>query len=96
MVALLIFAALGVGLVVSYPSGPPALASTCLNLMPGSSSPHMQQSGDGTYSLTVASLPLNTTSDYFTYTAGVTYTGEFKLSITMYNGLGIVQIEFYI
>ena len=78
MVAWLIYA-ISVGLVAARSSGPPAEASTCVNLIPGSVSPHEFQSGNGTYDITVSNLILSSTSPgYFEYTAGMQYTGKLQ------------------
>ena len=76
MIARLIYAAVSVGLVASFSTGPPAEVPTCLNLIPGSSSPHWQQAGNGTYDITINNLLPS--SGFFAYTAGVQYTGEFE------------------
>ncbi len=70
----LVFLALCVSLVVGYGTGPPAVQSTCLNMVPSSPAPHMFQSGNGSYDLTVNIV--NTTEGYFIFQSGKIVTGE--------------------
>ncbi len=75
-VALLI--ALNVGIVISFPTGPPNGMPPCVNLMPAPaplSSPHVRQEGNGTYDITTT-VPFDSTAGYYRYTADSPYTGE--------------------
>ncbi len=71
--------AVSLGLAVCFSSGPPAEESTCLNMRPGSVAPHMLQSGNGTYHLTVEFLGHANDYGYFSYSASTWYTGECRV-----------------
>ena len=72
----LLVLALCVGMVFCFNTGPPARESTCANLMPDGTSPHVFQAGNGTYDLSVTGPGLSLNGSYFTYTAGQQYTGN--------------------
>lgn len=60
----------------AHPEGAPAVKMVCEELKPDSSSPHKFQSGNGAYNFTTsAGLHLHS-SKYFTYEAGMEYTGK--------------------
>ncbi len=70
--------AVSLGLAVCYSSGPPPEESTCLNMRPGSTAPHMLQPSNGMYELTVEFIG-DANYDgygYFSYTASTSYTGK--------------------
>ncbi len=71
----LVFTALCVSLVVGYETGPPAVESTCLNMVPSSPAPHMFQSGNGSYRIVFSAA--NTTDGYFMYKGGMIFSGEY-------------------
>ena len=69
------------GLAVCFSSGPPPEESTCVNMRPGSRAPHLLQSGNGTYDLTVEFLRDSNSDGYFSYMASVSYTGELSCNL---------------
>ncbi len=77
----LVFTALCVSLVVGFETGPPAVQSTCLNMVPSSPAPHILQSGNGSYDLIVNIV--NTTDGYFMFQSGMVVTGEYFFSHRM-------------
>ncbi len=78
LIVLSIIATLNLGFVLGRSNGPPAVTSTCVNMIPASTSPHVKQSGNGTYDVTV-NVPVSTSnSRYFSYTAGTQYSGKFS------------------
>ena len=60
----------------SFPFGPPAVESVCVDLKPAFYAPHFHQVGNGTYNLSV-NASLGSNSEHFSYTAGAKYNGEY-------------------
>ncbi len=62
-------------LVEGYGTAPPAVSSTCIDLIPDSRAPHEKQHGSGSYDLTISGLISN--DSYYKYSGGTVLTGEF-------------------
>lgn len=79
-IAQLVLVTLCVGLVAAFPTGPPAETATCVNLVPGSRSPHELVDENSSYIITVdEDLVLGSTNEtegFYEYTAGITYTSK--------------------
>ena len=74
-VVLILSLSVVVGVAVSHENGAPVVRNVCENLMPSTSSPHLRQSGNGGYAITLPPSLRPSGNGYFSYEAGALYDG---------------------